>query len=173
MSEGCESEMTMKSDWTEVAITSEDKCRSNEVLPSENVSESISSKNFESKQKMKSGGNQMSKEVIPSRDMCQADEVKHLQEVCVSEEKMAVDDICEPEKVLPSQDFGMTKDAQEYGVRESMKENLVTEDFNLEGLSMESVSCVVPSTDGQPRRLATKGDAQTSSMMAFLPKKFQ
>ena len=55
---------------------------------------------------------------------------------------MAVDDICEPEKVLPSQDFGMTKDAQGYGARESMKENLVTEDFSLEGLSMESVSCV-------------------------------
>ena len=88
---------------------------------------------------MKSGHNQMSKEVIPSGDMCQADE--DLQEVCESEEKRAVDDICDPEKVLPSQDFGMTKDAQ-------MKENLVTEDFSLEGLSMESVSRVVPSTDG-------------------------
>ena len=87
MSEGCESEMTMKSGWTEVAITSEDKCRSNEVIPSKDVSESISSKNFESKLKMKSGDNQMSKEVISSGDMCQADEVIHLQEVCESEGK--------------------------------------------------------------------------------------
>ena len=87
MSEGCESEMTMKSGWTEVAITSEDKCRSNEVIPSKDVSESISSKNFESKLKMKSGDNQMSKEMISSGDMCQADEVIHLQEVCESEEK--------------------------------------------------------------------------------------
>ena len=63
-------EMTMKSGWTEVAITSEDKCRSNEVIPYEDVSESISSKNFESKLKVKSGDNQMSKEVIPSGDMC-------------------------------------------------------------------------------------------------------
>ena len=164
MSEGCESEMTMKSGWTEVAITSEDKCRSNEVIPSKDVSESISSKNFESKLKMKSGDNQMSKEVIPSGDMCQADEVIHLQEVCESEEKMAVDDICEPEKVLPSQDFGMTKDAQGYGARESMKENLVTEDFSLEGLSMESVSCVVPSTDGQPRHKRRRTDLQHDSL---------
>ena len=70
MSEGCESEMTMKSGWTEVAITSEDKCRSNDVIPSKDVSESISSKNFESKLKVKSGDNQMSKEVILSGDMC-------------------------------------------------------------------------------------------------------
>ena len=74
MSKGCESEMIMKSGWTEVAITSEDKCRSNGVIPAEDVSESIASKNFESKLKMKSGDNQMSKKVIPSGDMCQADE---------------------------------------------------------------------------------------------------
>ena len=111
MSEGCESGMTMKSGWTEAAITFEDKCRSNEVIPSEDVSESISRKNFESKLKMKSGLiNQMPKEVIPSGDMCQADEIIHLQEICKSEEEMAVDDICEPEKGLPSQDFGMTED---------------------------------------------------------------
>ena len=164
MSEGCESGMTMKSGWTEVAITSEDKCRSNEVIPSEDVSESISSKSFESKLKMKSGDNQMSKEVIPSGDMCQADEVIHLQEACKSEEKMAVENICEPEKVLPSQDFGLTKDAQGYGARESIKENLVTEDFSLEGLSMESVSCVVPSTDGQPCRKRRRTDLQHDSL---------
>ena len=46
MSEGCESEMTMRSGWTEVAITFGDKCRSNEVIPSEDVSESISRKKF-------------------------------------------------------------------------------------------------------------------------------
>ena len=164
MSEGCESEMTMKSGRTGVAITTEDKCRSNEVILSEDVSESISSKNFESKLKMKSGNNQMSKEVIPSGDMCQADEVILLQEVCESEEKIAVDDICEPEKVLPSQDVGMTKDAQGYGARESMKENLLTEDFSLEGLSMESISCVVPSTDGQPCCKKRRTDLQHDSL---------
>ena len=113
---------------------------------------------------MKSGDNQMSKEVIPSGDMCQADEVIHLQEVCESEEKMAVDDICEPEKVLPSQDFGMTKDVQGHGARESMKENRVTKDLSLEGLSMESVSCVVPSTDGQPCRKRRRTDLQHDSL---------
>ena len=173
MSEGCESEMTMKLGWTEVAVTFEGKCRSNEVIPSEDVSESISSKNFVSKLKMKSGDNQMSKEVIPSGDMCQADEVIHLQEVCESEEKMAVDDICDPEKVLPSQDFGMTKDAQGYGARESMKENLVTEDFRLKGLSMESVSCVVPSTDGQPRHKRRRTDLQHDSLSSKEVSKIQ
>ena len=41
MSEGCESEMTRKSGWTEAAIASEDKCRSNEVITPEDVFESI------------------------------------------------------------------------------------------------------------------------------------
>ena len=86
MSDGCESEMTMKSGWTEVAITSEGKRRSNEVIPSKDVSESISSTNFESKLIMKSGDNQMSKGAILSGDMCRADEVIHLQNVCKSEE---------------------------------------------------------------------------------------
>ena len=84
--------------------------------------------------------------------------------VCESEEKMAVDDICEPQKVLPSQGFGMTKDAQGYGARELMKENLVTEDFSLEWLSMESVSCVVPSTDGQPHHKRRCIDLQHDSL---------
>ena len=41
MSEGCESEMTRKSGWTEAAMASEDKCRSNEVITPEDVFESI------------------------------------------------------------------------------------------------------------------------------------
>ena len=105
----------------------------------------------------------MPKEVIPSGDMCQADEIIHLQEICKSEEEMAVDDICEPEKILPSQDFGMTKDTQGYGAKESMKENLNTEVFSLEGLSMESVSCVVHSTDGQPCHKRRRTDLQHDS----------
>ena len=62
MSKGWESEMTRKSGWTEAAIASEDKCRSNEVVLLKDVCESISNTNFESKLIMKSSDNQMSKD---------------------------------------------------------------------------------------------------------------
>ena len=62
MSKGYESEMTRKSGWTEAAIASQDQCRSSEVIPPEDVSESISSTNFESKLIIKSSDNQMSKD---------------------------------------------------------------------------------------------------------------
>ena len=39
--------MTRKSGWAEAAIAFEDQCRSNEVLPCEDVSESISNTNFD------------------------------------------------------------------------------------------------------------------------------
>ena len=68
MSEGCQSEMTMKSGQFKEAITAEDKSRFNGVMLSKDVSESTSSTNFESKLMMKSGDNQMSKEAIPSGD---------------------------------------------------------------------------------------------------------
>ena len=62
VSEGYESEMTRKSGWTDAAIAFEDKRRSNQVISPEDVSESISSTNFESKLIMKSSDNQMSKD---------------------------------------------------------------------------------------------------------------
>ena len=95
-------------------------------------------KNFESKLKTKSGDNQMSKEVIPSGDMCQADEI--IQEACESEEKMAVYDICEQRRSFHQKTLARLKMHRDILPKESMKENLVTEDQS--GTVVNGVCCM-------------------------------